>query len=122
MGIKKTLNKLIRVKGMNIKKIPEKVYIPLGRRGMEAFNLRECLKCGNENEEELELLDRQDVTEKEGDNLLNIKTYKVKCNKCGATYKIIVKSLYSREQTEENRLISAVHYKENGEEQWLGVF
>lgn len=107
---------------MNIKDIPDKAYIPLGRRGMEAFKLRECLKCGNENEDELELLDKQDVTEKEGDNLLNIKTYKVKCNKCGATYKIIVKSLYSKEQTEENRLVSAVHYTENGEEQWLGVF
>lgn len=89
---------------------------------MEAFNLRECLKCGNENEDQLELLDKQDVTEKEDKNLLNIKTYKVKCNKCGATYKIIIKSLYADQQTEENRLVSAVHYSENGEEQWLGVF
>jgi DNA-directed RNA polymerase subunit RPC12/RpoP len=107
---------------MGLKDLPEKAYIPLGRRGMEAFRLRECMKCGNENEDDLQLLDRQDVTEKEGKNLLNIKTYKIKCNKCGTTYKIIIKSLYVEEQTEENRLVSAVHYWENGEEQWLGVF
>nr|MDO8080481.1 hypothetical protein [Candidatus Freyarchaeota archaeon] len=107
---------------MGVKDLPDKAYIPVGNRGMEAFKLRECMKCGNENEDELELLDKQDVTEKEGKNILNIKTYKIKCTKCGTTYRIIVKSIYVDEQTEENRLVSAVHYAENGEEQWLGVF
>ncbi|MEX2706837.1 MAG: hypothetical protein Q6352_016520 [Candidatus Freyrarchaeum guaymaensis] len=107
---------------MDIRELPTKAYIPLGRRGIEAFKLRECLKCGNENEDELEILDKQDVTEKEDRNLFNIKTYKVRCKKCGATYRIIIKSLYVDEQKEENRMVSAVHYAENGEEQWLGVF
>ncbi|WXG41572.1 MAG: hypothetical protein WED07_12550 [Candidatus Freyarchaeum deiterrae] len=106
---------------MGVGDLPGKAYIPVGNRGMEGFNLRECMKCGNPNEDELELLDRQETTEKDGNKILNIKTYKIKCNKCGTTYRIILRSLYLDEQIEENRLMSTVHYAEDGKEQWLGV-
>jgi DNA-directed RNA polymerase subunit RPC12/RpoP len=107
---------------MGLGDLPSKAYIPVGNRGMEAFNLRECMKCGNQNEDELELLDKQDTIERDGNKILNIKTYKIKCNKCGTTYRIIVKSLYIDKQIEENRLTSVVNYAEDGKEQWLGVF
>ncbi|MHA1606746.1 MAG: hypothetical protein ACTSWP_04285 [Candidatus Freyarchaeota archaeon] len=102
-----------------LKNMPSKVYVPLGRRGMEPITIKECLKCGSK--DEVDVIDFKSSDEVSGENILETLDYTVKCNKCGETYIIRIKSMYLESKREENRLISTVFSVEGGEEYWIGI-
>ncbi|MFQ5822091.1 MAG: hypothetical protein ACE5I5_19060 [Candidatus Heimdallarchaeota archaeon] len=109
----------------DLDELPDTVYVPLGRRGMEPVPLKICPDCSKEN---LMLIQKkisrsaatQDVpredtflTEKE------IIDYKVLCQECGNQFIIRLTRLYFKEEPVQT--LVSTQSKEGEPELWLGT-
>ncbi len=109
----------------DLNELPDTVYVPLGRRGMEPVPLKICSDCSKEN---LTLIQKkitkvpvkQDVssvdisqTEKE------IVDYKVRCQECGHQFIIRLTHLYFKKKPVQT--LVSTQSKEGEPELWLGT-
>lgn len=109
----------------DLDELPDTVYVPLGRRGMEPVPLKICPDCSKEN---LTLIQKkitraaakQDVTREEMSLAeKEIVDYKVRCQKCGNQFIIRLMRLYFKEEPVQT-LVSILS-KEGEPELWLGT-
>jgi hypothetical protein len=123
----KSLNKLSNDCSNNTKsldELPDTVYIPLGRRGMESASLKECSRCSAEN---LLLLSKSLTTEEiapetstkdELSEKKEIIDYMVQCQECQHQFIIRLKRLSLGEKPVQTFVF--VLNKSGNSEQWLG--
>lgn len=105
--------------------LPDTVYVPLGRRGMEPVPLKICLDCSKEN---LTLIQKKitraaakqdDPSEDTSLAEKEIVDYKVRCQECGNQFIIRLTRLYFKEEPVQT--LVSTQSKEGDPELWLGT-
>jgi hypothetical protein len=116
------------VHALDLNELPDVVYAPLGTRGMQPLNLKECPRCGNGVVEKLQLLSkkkgqRQNVDAGSTSWDTTIDEYEIKCENCGYNFRIRCQNVFGGSEGRE-RIVSFVHIvtedgKNNG---WIGNY
>jgi len=79
--------------------IPGSIYIALGRRGQEVIKTDQCWipGCDNKNKKDLEPLEKNTTKVDLNDgNYFTCTKIKVKCHKCGGTFKFAMKVIFAK--------------------------
>jgi len=113
---------------LDLDELPDVVYAPLGTRGMQPLNLKECPRCGNSAVEELQVVSmrkgsgRNTSTPPEAWSTTTDE-YEIKCGKCGYNFRIECQNVLGGSKGKE-RIITFVHIvTEDGENSgWIGNF
>ena len=108
--------------------MPDVVYAPLGTRGMQPLNLKECPRCGNNVVEKLQLLSktkgqRENAGEGSDSWATTTDEYEIKCGECGYKFRIRCQNVFGGTKGKE-RVVTFVHIvTEDGENSgWLGNY
>jgi hypothetical protein len=116
------------VHALDLNELPNVVYAPLGTRGMQPLNLKECPRCGNGVVERLQLLSKkkgQRENAEAGSKSWSTTTdeYEVKCGNCGHSFRIRCQNIFGGPEGKE-RIVSFVHIitEDGTNEGWLGNY
>jgi hypothetical protein len=103
----------------SLDELPDTVYVPLGRRGMESVALKVCPDCSHENLALIQKIVQQDVLNEDGPPARKeLIDYRVRCCECAHPFTIRLTRLYFKEKLIQT-LVSIL--AQNGEsELWLG--
>lgn len=113
---------------LDLDELPDVVYAPLGTRGMQPLNLKECPRCGNDVVEKLQLLSkRKGSRENTGATSESWSTttdeYGIKCGKCGYNFRIKCQNVFGGSGGKERVVTFVQITTEDGEnEGWIGNF
>ncbi|MFQ6125035.1 MAG: hypothetical protein ACE5R6_10600 [Candidatus Heimdallarchaeota archaeon] len=109
----------------DLDELPDTVYVPLGRRGMESVPLKICSDCSKENLTLIQKkitrtaakqgIPRKDMSLAERE----IVDYKVRCQECGNQFIIRLTRLYFKEEPVQT--IVSIQSKVGKPELWLGT-
>jgi len=103
----------------SLDELPDTVYVPLGRRGMDSIALKMCPEC---NHESLILIQKDKMQEvlNEGDPLAKkeIVDYKVRCSKCDYLFIIRLNRIFFKDKLIQT-LVSIIP-PNGGPSLWLG--
>jgi len=110
------------MKGDSIEDLPDKIYAPLGTRGLQPIKLKQCFRCSNQNVEELQVIEKKIEAVQGRDQ--EIADYKIVCKKCSSTFTFRLRNLYAVEKGQKRRLITFVSIldEKGRDEGWLGSF
>jgi len=90
----------------SIEDLPDKIYAPLGTRGLQPIKLKQCFRCSNQNIEELEVIEKKIEAVRGRDQ--EIADCKVVCKKCSSTFSIRLRNLYVAEKGQRRQSITFV--------------
>jgi len=103
--------------------LPDKIYVPLGRRGFHPINLKACVRCFNAERFVLNFIEKKEYPAEIIDNAKKeIIDYKVQCKNCNAIYFIRMTLFKNIDENKEEQIIANFNIlDENGnDEGWLG--
>ncbi len=109
----------------NLDELPDTVYVPLGRRGMEPVPLKICSDCSKEN---LILIQKKITRTAVKHDVPSVDTslaekeivdYKVRCQECGYQFIIRLTHLYFKKKPVQT--LVSTQSKEGEPELWLGT-
>jgi len=101
------------MKGDLIEDLPDKIYAPLGARGLQPIKLKRCFRCSNQNIEELEVIEKK--IEAVRGRYQEITDCKVVCKKRSSTFTIRLRNLYVADNGQKRESITFVSIlKEKG--------
>lgn len=103
--------------------IPDKVFVPLGRRGFDPVSVKRCHIC-NKTSVMLTLLEKEDSEKQEGNTILEEIDYKIKCDSCNGIFYIRIQTLFDMVDEKKRRITSKVNILNDKKEDlgWLGAF
>lgn len=105
--------------------IPDKIQVSLGRRGFDPIRLKYCHVCKNPTIQDLELLEKDIVSEKsEGTNTVQDINYKIKDNRCGGIFYIKLKHMFKEIEGKKERVTTVVNILDDKKTDlgWLGNY
>jgi len=110
------------MKGNSIEELPDRIYAPLGTRGLQPIKLKQCIRCSNQNVDELQVTEKKIEAVQGRDQ--EIADYKIICKKCSSTFTIRLRNLYVVEKGQKRRSLTFVSIldEEGTDEGWLGSF
>jgi transcription elongation factor Elf1 len=113
---------------LDLDELPDTVYAPLGTRGMQPLNLKECPRCGNNAVEKLQLLSKKKGPRENAETGseswdTSSDEYEIKCGNCGYNFRIKCQNVFGGAGGKE-RVVTFVHIlTEDGEnEGWIGNY
>ena len=106
------------------KEIPDRIFVPLGRKGFHPIYLKACIKCGEKDRFVLDFLEKKEhPIETAGNSKKVVIDYKVQCKNCDKIYYIRMIMLSNIIDGKEKRMVTNFNIlDENGnDEGWLGT-
>ncbi|WXG45889.1 MAG: hypothetical protein WED05_04325 [Candidatus Atabeyarchaeum deiterrae] len=113
---------------LSLDELPDTVYAPLGSRGVQPLDLKECPRCGNKAIEQLRVVNerkgmRENKVASHAGWGVVVDEYDIKCGKCNYSFTIRCQNVYGGANGKERVLTFAHIITEDGaNEGWLGNF
>ncbi|MHC1591169.1 MAG: hypothetical protein ACXQS8_03715 [Candidatus Helarchaeales archaeon] len=103
--------------------LPDKVLVPLGRRGFDPIPLKYCHVCQSRNSR-LTVLEKDESEKQEGNAILVEIDYKISCDSCNGIFYIRVRKIMDVLEGKRRSIANTVNIldKDKNDLGWLGNF
>ncbi|MHA1144242.1 MAG: hypothetical protein ACTSRW_05850 [Candidatus Helarchaeota archaeon] len=106
-----------------MEELPDKVFVPLGRRGFDPIPLKYCHVCKNRSAC-IKIVGKESSEKQEGNSILEEIDYKATCDSCGETFYFRVRKIYDVIDGEKRLITATINILDDKKNDlgWLGNF